>query len=142
RAVHLDLRVERERDVVARRAEALDLALVPGLLVPELVAREAEHLEASVVEFPIQRLEASVLRREAALRRDVHDEQRLAAIARERLLDAVDVLGREVVCARHGADCIRRPHQAKVPAPPGLPPSMRPTAPRSRPFLNVTPAVY
>ena len=80
RAVHLDLREHRERHVVLRRAERLDLALVAGLLVAELVARETEHLEALRMELAVESLETGVLRREAALRRDVHDQQRLAAV--------------------------------------------------------------
>ena len=44
-AVDFDLREQRERDVVVERAELLDLGLVAGLLMAELVARKTEHGE-------------------------------------------------------------------------------------------------
>jgi hypothetical protein len=43
RAIDLDLREQRKRHAVARRAELLDLGLVPGLLMAELIAWETEH---------------------------------------------------------------------------------------------------
>ena len=50
----------------------------------ELVAREAQDREAAVAKAPMQRLEPRVLRREPALARDIHDEQRPAVEIAER----------------------------------------------------------
>ena len=66
--------------VVAGVAELADLLRGPRLLAHELVAREPEHLEALVGVLVVQLLEALVLRREAALGGDVHDEERLALV--------------------------------------------------------------
>src|SRR5690242_20339169 len=101
RAVHVDLREHRERDAVACLAERLDLALGPGLLAAELVAREAEHDEAAILVLFVQLLEAAVVRGQPALRGDVHDERDLARVVAERLLLAVDRGGGEVVQRRH-----------------------------------------
>src|SRR5207302_9801530 len=45
-SVHSDLGKQRKRDLVAIGAEPLDLSLSAGLLVSELIAREAEYREA------------------------------------------------------------------------------------------------
>src|SRR6185295_15878535 len=65
-AVHIDFREQRKRHVVVQRAKALDLGCVARLLVAELVAREAEHLEAAGSKLAVQSLEPRVLRRETA----------------------------------------------------------------------------
>ena len=101
-AVDVDLGEQRERDAEVALAEALDLGLVPGLLVAELVAREAEHGEALVGVLVLQLLQALVLRREAALRGGVDDEHHLPVVRREVDLGAVDAGGREVGEVRHG----------------------------------------
>ena len=62
----------------------------------ELVAREAEHGEAALAKAPVQRLEARVLGREAALAGDIDDEQRLPSEIVERARLAVDGLKRDV----------------------------------------------
>jgi hypothetical protein len=79
-AVDLDLGEHREGDAELRLAEGLDLALAARFLATELVAREAEHGEAAPAELLVQLLQPRVLRREAALGRDVDDEQRLARV--------------------------------------------------------------
>src|SRR5262249_37534782 len=66
-AVDVDLLEERERHAVGRVAELADLLRSPRLLAHELVAREAEHLEAAVGVLVVQLLQARVLRCEAAL---------------------------------------------------------------------------
>ena len=63
---------------------ALDFSLVAWLLMAELVAREAEHGEAARAKAPVQRFEARILRREAALARDIDDQQRLPREIAER----------------------------------------------------------
>src|SRR5579875_144374 len=68
RAVHVDLREQRKRDVVLRRTEVADFPGVTRLLMPELVARKAEYLEALVPVRAVQRFQSLVLRREPALR--------------------------------------------------------------------------
>ena len=56
----------------------------------ELVAGEAEHGEAACAKAAVQRLEACVLRREAALAGDVDDQQRLSRKIAERRRLTVD----------------------------------------------------
>ena len=56
-AVDLGLGEQREADVVGERAELLDFGLVARLLMAELVAGKAEHLETPVAKPPMQRLE-------------------------------------------------------------------------------------
>src|SRR6185503_5448269 len=102
-AVDVDLREQRKRDIVVQRAEFLDLRFVAGLLMPELIAREAEHRETVVAPLAPQGFEALVLWREAALRRDVDDQERPAFELAQRALVAVDVLRREVVGSREAA---------------------------------------
>ncbi len=96
-AVDLELGVHREGDVVVDAAELLDLGVVARLLVAELVAREADDLQALVLVGAVQRLEALVLRREAALARHVDDQQQLALVGAEILGGAVGGLDGEVV---------------------------------------------
>jgi hypothetical protein len=102
RAVDVDLREHREGDAVIELAELLDLLLAAWLLAAELVAREAEHLEALAVQLAVELLEALVLRREAALACRVDDQEHLALVARELDRLAVDVVDGDVVEARHG----------------------------------------
>src|SRR5262249_30426305 len=83
-AVDVDLLHHREGDAVGRAAEGLDLLGGAGLLVTELVAREADHLEAARLVLLLERLEGGVLRGEAALGGDVHEQERLALLGGER----------------------------------------------------------
>lgn len=72
-----------EADAVVDLAEALDLVVGPGLLGPELVAREAEDLEVLRVlglDVLVELLEAGVLGREAALGGRVDDEYHLVLV--------------------------------------------------------------
>ena len=62
----------------------------------ELVARESEHSEAALAKAPVQRFKARVLRGEAALARNIDDQQRLARKVAERVRVAVDRLYRDV----------------------------------------------
>src|SRR5205823_15076889 len=73
-AIDVDLVEERELDLEVDVAEVRDLFVRARLLAAELVAREAEDDEAAVLVRLVQVLETGVLRREAALRRRVHDE--------------------------------------------------------------------
>ena len=89
-AVDLDLGEHRERDGVLVSAEPLDGGLVARFLMAELVAGEAEHGEAAPAKALVQRLEARVLRREAAFAGDIDDQQRLSQEIAEHARLAVD----------------------------------------------------
>src|ERR1700712_5357095 len=95
------LREHREIDIVGERAEARDLGLGAGLLPREIVGGEAQHGEALVVIFAVQRLQPLILRGEAAFRGDVDDQQHLAGIIGERRVAAVDRLERNILDRRH-----------------------------------------
>ena len=97
RAVHLDLGELVEGGVVLERAEGVDLVVAAGRLVPELVAGEVEDLEPGGVVLGVELLQPLVLRREAAARGGVDDEQDLALQGREVERGPVAALGREVV---------------------------------------------
>jgi hypothetical protein len=96
RAVDFDLGEHRERHVVLVAAKLADCSLVPGLLMAELVARKSEHSEAALAKAPVQRFEARILRGEAALARNIDDQQRLARKVAECARRAVDRLKRNV----------------------------------------------
>jgi sirohydrochlorin ferrochelatase len=85
RPVHLDLAEDREGDVEGGRAEVLDLFVRAGLLAAELVAREAQDLEAARLAIPVERLETLVLRGEATLAGDIDDQQDLTGVVLQRL---------------------------------------------------------
>jgi hypothetical protein len=62
------------------------------LLAREIVGRKAEDREALVTEALVDGFECLVLRREAALGRDVHYEQHVALVVAEGDVGAVDRL--------------------------------------------------
>ncbi|KGQ20443.1 hypothetical protein LF41_980 [Lysobacter dokdonensis DS-58] len=103
-AVDVDFREQGEIDVVGERAEVLDLGLVTGFLVAELVAREPEDHQALVAIVLPEFFQARVLRREPALGGDVDDQQHLARVVGERTLLAVDVGGGEIERGGHGVE--------------------------------------
>ena len=78
-------------DPVVELAELCDLVFRARFLRAELIAGKAEHFEAARVHFFVERLEPLVLRREAALARDVHDQQHLVLVGIELLLLAVKI---------------------------------------------------
>ena len=96
-AVDLDLGRQREGHAVVDPAELLDLVIVPGLLVRELVAGEAEDDESLRAQLLVELLQVVVLGSEAALARRVDDEHRLAGEIGERDLLAVVVREGQVV---------------------------------------------
>src|SRR6185312_2019210 len=96
-AVDVDLGEQRKRHAVVELAETRDFLFVAGLLRAELVAGEAQHLEALAMEFFVEGLETLVLRREAALARRVDDQHDLVAIAVELDGLAVNVVDGEIV---------------------------------------------
>lgn len=102
-AVDVHLFHDGERHAVVELAELADLLVRAALLVAELVAGEPDDLEALVVVALVELLELLVLRREAALGRDVDDEHHLAfqLLEGEGLAGAVE--GCEVVEFAHGA---------------------------------------
>ena len=77
-AVHVDLRQLVELGLILGGAELVDLALVAGGLVAELVAGEVQHLEPLVVILLIQLFQRLVLGGEAAAGGRVDDQQHLA----------------------------------------------------------------
>ena len=87
-----DLGEQRECHVIGRAAEACDVGLGARLLAGKVVRREPEHDETQRRATAVELLEPGVLRREAALRRDVDDEGDLAAVGRKRGRLAVDRL--------------------------------------------------
>jgi len=89
-----------ERHTVVRGGELQDLLVGAGLLVGELVAREAE--DGDVVVVVVERTQTCVLRGEASSARDVDDEADLAAELFERHLIARDRRHLELVKRGHG----------------------------------------
>src|SRR5205823_1719619 len=79
-AVHFDLLGERERHVVVRAAERLDLLGRSGLLLAELVARDADHVETLAAVLLFELLQTLVLRGEPTERGDVHEQRDLALL--------------------------------------------------------------
>ena len=90
RTVHVDLCEHREGDAVVPGTELHDFCFAARLLVPELITGEPEHDETPVLELVVERLQSHVLWREAALARNIDDEQRLAAVVGHLLWRAVD----------------------------------------------------
>lgn len=84
RTIHLDLRKHRKRHVVFQRTEFLDLSLGFGLLRTELIAREAQHNQASLLVFIVERLKLCVLACENTLARYVHNQQHRALVLLKR----------------------------------------------------------
>src|SRR6185295_2946229 len=101
RAVHFDLRAQRKRDVIVDRAEPHDVRFGARLLLAELVARKADDREALAFQLAIHPLQPGVLRRVAALTRDVHDESNAAAQRREQILYSVDAFDAEAIEVGH-----------------------------------------
>src|SRR5690348_18432392 len=95
--IDLDLGEQGKAHGIIAAGELQELRLIARLLVAELIAREAEHAEAARPMFSIQRLETGVLRRKAALTRDIDDQQCLSAVAFQGLLFSLDSAGAEFV---------------------------------------------
>ena len=70
-SVHFDFGKQGKIHVVLERAETLNLGGITGLLVSELIAGKAQHGKPTILESPIKRFEAGILRCEPALARDV-----------------------------------------------------------------------
>src|SRR5690606_35942950 len=111
-AVDLDLREHREADAVVHPAELADLLLRAGLLVPELVAGEAQDAQALVGEALVQCLQPLVLRGQAALARSVDHEDHGAEMLGEVLVLAGEGGGGELGERSHGS--IIAPCRARV----------------------------
>src|SRR5258706_2151499 len=75
-----DLREHRKGHVVGELAEGGDLFTGAGLLLAEIVARKPEDGKPLVLQLAMQLLETFVLRRVAAIARDVDDQAHLATI--------------------------------------------------------------
>src|SRR5690606_36432049 len=101
RPFDVDLREHWKCDVICQRAEILDLLGVARLLLAELIAGEAQHLDALRRVFAMQFFQAFVLVSEPALTGGVDDQQQLAAKFGERALFAVDVARGEIIDRSH-----------------------------------------
>ncbi len=102
-----DLGEEREGDGVGGGAEGGNLGVGAGLLSGEVVGREAEDGEACVLVRLVQGFERGVLRREAALARDVDDEQDAAGVVGEGCRGARDGGERDGREFGHGSSLAR-----------------------------------
>src|SRR5580658_9612474 len=100
--VDLDLREHRKGHVVAAGAEGADFLFIAWLLLAKLIAGEAQYAETARMQLAVQRFQTGVLRREAALARDIHDQQHLVVILLHRLFGTVDRPGAKLVNA-HGS---------------------------------------
>src|SRR5258705_3307485 len=100
-AVNVDLGKHRKADGKVGRAKLLDLFGIAGFLVSKLVAGKSENREAARVKRLVQRLEASVLRREAASARGIDDQQHLTLEPLQRNILAGKRLGLELVNTSH-----------------------------------------
>src|ERR1017187_4879841 len=96
-AVHFDFGEQGKVNAIVKLAKRLDVVVVAGLLVAELVAGKAEDFESEVVIFRVNLLQALVLGRESALAGGVDDEQDLALVGGEGLLGAIVELGGKIV---------------------------------------------
>src|SRR5580658_7334644 len=121
-AVHVDLLEEREGHAVGGRAELGDLLGRARLLAHELIAGESEDAEPLVPVGLLQPFQSLVLRREAALGGDVHEEERLPLVGRERCRLAGERVDRDV----------KEGHGRHI-SPPAATPERRPYAPTARP---------
>ena len=103
-AVDLDFRELRERHAEPRRAELRDLLVRAGRLVAELVAREVEDVQASLMQRGVQLLELGVRGREAALSGGVHHQQHATPVVGERHVVALLILyGKVIDAGSHGS---------------------------------------
>jgi hypothetical protein len=101
-AVHVDLGEHREIDVVVVGDEGTDFFGGAGLLLAELVAREAEDADPVVV--MMKRTQTCVLRRDASSGGDVDDETGLIGEVREGHLLTLKRRHGEVVESAHGGE--------------------------------------
>ncbi|MCY1542564.1 hypothetical protein D9M68_783190 [compost metagenome] len=119
-AVDVDLAHHGKRDAEIALAEGGDLLVAAGVLLAELVAREAQHHQATRAVGLVQLLQATELRREAAGAGGVDDQQWLALELLQRNQLTVDRPGFKVVNAGHvGAPLYEGPHygRSRRPAP-------------------------
>src|SRR6185437_3080721 len=102
RAIDVNLGEQRKCHVVFRAAEVPDRVSIARLLMPELVAGKAQHLESPGLVRAVQRFQSLVLRRESALRGDVDDQQHLAAIRLQLLGRTLKQVRVKIVNGGHG----------------------------------------
>lgn len=101
--VHVDLGEHREIDVVVVGDEGTDFFGGAGLLMAELVAREAEDTDPVVV--MMKRTQTCVLRRDASSGSDVDDEAGLIGEVRE---------GHLLTLKRHHGEVVELAHRAEA----------------------------
>src|SRR6185295_8029814 len=100
-AVDVDLGEHRKGDGILARTKLLDLFRVARFLTAELVAGKSEHREAAGTERLMQRLEALILRGEAAGARGVDDQENLTLEPLQRNVFAGKRFCREIMNACH-----------------------------------------
>ena len=128
-AVDVDLFELRELGAEFHGAEGVDLLLVAGGLIGELVAGEVEYFKALIAQILIHRLKRIVMRREAASGSGVDDQQHLPAILGKADVVPHPVLYGEIIDCLHcfyllfhyfsGYPTVHTAeHKAAVPSPP------------------------
>jgi hypothetical protein len=100
-AIDLDLLEQREGDVVLGSGELEDLGICAGFLFTELITREAQDREALGLVVFVKGTQTCVLRGEASLARDVHDQARRALERRKIDRFTGDRIHREIVELGH-----------------------------------------
>jgi hypothetical protein len=100
-AVDVHLGEHGEAHAVILFAEGADLVGRARFLRTELVAGEAQHHRALVLELLVHRFQALVLRRETALAGGVHDQQHLALVLRQVGRRAGQGIGLEIEYSAH-----------------------------------------
>ena len=106
-AVHFNLRHQGEGDAMILAAKLLDLLVGTGFLMPELVARETDDDQSAVLVLLIEGFQSVVLRREAALRGCVDNEEHLAFVVGKAHFLALVREGVELIDGVHGV-CFTR----------------------------------
>src|ERR1700690_142414 len=96
---------QRKAHAIRRRTERADVGGGTRFLRSELVAWETDHREILVLQFFVKALQPRILRRVAALARDVDGEYRLAAQTLQQALAAVESIDAEIekILHRHHA---------------------------------------
>ena len=104
-AVHFNLGEHREGDVVSQRAELGYFSVSARLLTQELVAREAQNFQTGVFLLFVQSFQRFVLRGQAALGRNVNNQQGFAFEVRQLLGFAFDGGYCDIVNAHNRLSC-------------------------------------
>src|SRR5450631_669239 len=82
RTIDLDFGEHRETDAVVQRTELLDLRLITGFLMTELIARETKYFQTPFMIRFVECLKPGILRSETAFARNIDEQQRMPTILR------------------------------------------------------------